>query len=157
MPYPRRTTVATPTPVVGRRDLACATVDPDVFFADDPEPAQAICRTCPAAQACLAHAVTTDRTWGVWGGHTARQRRTVAKHLGLPDVPDGAVDIGIAAAMPPPPKVPRRYGPALWAAIDLYDDGTRTAKDVAALAGCGLRSVWRRRSARDSSRLADAA
>jgi len=51
-------------------DLPC-TDDPELFFAespDDAEAAKALCRGCPARAACLAGALERREPWGVWGG-----------------------------------------------------------------------------------------
>jgi WhiB family redox-sensing transcriptional regulator len=62
------------------RDLAaCRTADPDLFFphpedSETIERAKAVCAGCPVLEACLAYAVETNQTEGVWGGHTARER-----------------------------------------------------------------------------------
>lgn len=37
--------------------------------------AQRCCGGCPARQECLDYALAADEPWGVWGGHTAAQRR----------------------------------------------------------------------------------
>jgi WhiB family redox-sensing transcriptional regulator len=63
--------------------LACKDVDPDIFYADDPTPAKAVCAHCPAPMACLDEAITTGQRGGVWGGlnpiergfEAARRRR----------------------------------------------------------------------------------
>jgi WhiB family redox-sensing transcriptional regulator len=45
--------------------------DPELFFAEKPEDvrsAMALCRSCPARQACLQGALQRGEPWGVWGG-----------------------------------------------------------------------------------------
>src|SRR6266511_990901 len=54
-----------------------ATADYDPFFADSAEAelkadALAMCSICPAQEACLAYAVETRQTFGIWGGKTQR-------------------------------------------------------------------------------------
>jgi WhiB family redox-sensing transcriptional regulator len=47
------------------------TVDPEVFFPDSPEQlavARSVCAGCPFRADCLAVAVATGTTDGVWGG-----------------------------------------------------------------------------------------
>lgn len=39
------------------------------------EPAKAVCARCPVADECLAFALDSARTSGIWGGTTERQRR----------------------------------------------------------------------------------
>ena len=59
----------------------CAQADPDVWFPDEEDhdttaAAIAVCARCPVRPQCLAHALATGERHGVWGGLTARQRRT---------------------------------------------------------------------------------
>src|SRR4029450_7034156 len=57
------------------RDLALCrqvvTADYDPFFSDDPEDqddALALCAVCPVQGACLAYAIRTAQSHGIWGG-----------------------------------------------------------------------------------------
>jgi len=70
-------------------DAACRGHDPELFFGPNRfEPkaerlereaaAKVICRTCPAAAACLAHAVEMGESFGVWGGFGETERRGIA-------------------------------------------------------------------------------
>lgn len=69
--------------VIYGEDPACV-ASPDVFFSpdsDDGEPpaehavrvavAREICASCPVRLACLAYALRTGATTGVWAGHDA--------------------------------------------------------------------------------------
>jgi WhiB family redox-sensing transcriptional regulator len=64
---------------------ACRDHDPELFFPDGDEPlarvqagtAKAVCRTCPVAGTCLAWALATGQSYGVWGGLTQDERRAV--------------------------------------------------------------------------------
>lgn len=59
---------------------ACVGVETALFFperAADPRPAQAVCATCPVAQQCLEYALTVGEDFGIWGGKTARDRRSI--------------------------------------------------------------------------------
>jgi len=59
---------------------ACKGIDTEVFFAETVEAiheAQAICRDCPVKRECLDYAVEANCTFGVYGGLTHRQRRTI--------------------------------------------------------------------------------
>lgn len=71
-------------------DAACRGMDSAAFFHPPSErnaarerrveQAKAICRTCPAIQDCLAHALRTREPYGVWGGRSEDER---AELLGL--------------------------------------------------------------------------
>lgn len=55
----------------------------DLFFPEpggrtDAAAAQKICRSCVVMEGCLRHALTNDERYGVWGGCTETQRRTLA-------------------------------------------------------------------------------
>lgn len=66
----------------------CVTVRGDWF----PEPRQAadstmekaVCRQCPVRAACLAYALDAGENFGIWGGLTTEERRTVVHHLTSP-------------------------------------------------------------------------
>jgi hypothetical protein len=65
-----------PAPAFSHPEAACKGADTALFYPDAGQsaaPAIAICRTCPAAAPCLAHALE-HRELGVWGGTTAKQR-----------------------------------------------------------------------------------
>jgi hypothetical protein len=48
--------------------------DPDVFFDEEsPEPALALCASCPARALCLAYALEHEQH-GIWGGTTPAER-----------------------------------------------------------------------------------
>jgi WhiB family transcriptional regulator, redox-sensing transcriptional regulator len=57
---------------------ACQGHDLQEWMDDGPDlptgAARAICADCPVRAACLAHALTHDEPWGMWGGLTARER-----------------------------------------------------------------------------------
>ncbi|MFE0059847.1 WhiB family transcriptional regulator, partial [Streptomyces sp. NPDC059003] len=58
------------------RRAACADEDPELFFPvgatgpaeRDQEEAKRVCRRCPVARQCLAYALRSGQTSGVWGG-----------------------------------------------------------------------------------------
>jgi WhiB family redox-sensing transcriptional regulator len=64
---------------------ACRGHVPELFFPDNDEPlarvqagtAKAVCRSCPVAGICLAWALSTGQSFGVWGGLTQEERRAV--------------------------------------------------------------------------------
>lgn len=58
----------------------CAQTDPDLFFPDDggsTRAAKSICAVCPVQAECLQWALATNQRYGVWGGLSERQRRTL--------------------------------------------------------------------------------
>ena len=68
-----------------RESAACLSVTDEVSFFPDAEDevgiarAKAVCATCPVAAECLTWAVETNQSEGVWGGHTARERRAIRR------------------------------------------------------------------------------
>ena len=63
---------------------------PDLFFApDDSETrserrrreaaAKSVCARCPVRNDCLNDALTSDERFGIWGGLTERERRSLAR------------------------------------------------------------------------------
>ncbi|MGY3341055.1 WhiB family redox-sensing transcriptional regulator [Streptomyces filamentosus] len=67
---------------------ACRDVDPDLFFPDgstgpallQAEEAKLICRQhCPVVTECLRWALETDQKYGVWGGTSEADRRTMKR------------------------------------------------------------------------------
>lgn len=68
----------------------CRSGDPDALFVRGAEQrkAAAICRRCPVQMECRADALDNRIEFGVWGGLTERQRRSVLRNN--PDVTDWA-------------------------------------------------------------------
>ncbi|HHC08417.1 MAG TPA: WhiB family transcriptional regulator [Actinobacteria bacterium] len=69
-----------------RAAAACAGAPLDLFFpeSDLPEAAAAalaVCATCDVREACLAFALATNQTEGIWGGMTADERRRLRRRL----------------------------------------------------------------------------
>ncbi len=68
-----------------REAASCLDVPEDVTFFPDKEDvgaiakAKAICATCPVADECLSWAIDTNQAEGVWGGHTAKERRAIRR------------------------------------------------------------------------------
>ena len=61
-------------------DAACRRGDLEVWFDHDQELrniAIAICQTCPVKVECLAYALEHRMDYGIWGGKTERERRTI--------------------------------------------------------------------------------
>lgn len=65
----------------------CARSDPELFFSDlsgqaahnDTEQARLICAGCPVRAECLSWAVHTGQAYGVWGGATPAERRSMRR------------------------------------------------------------------------------
>ncbi len=65
------------------REAACRDVpDPDVFYPSSGQTgdkAKAICQECPVRAVCLEWALDTGEAFGIWGGHTARERKALRR------------------------------------------------------------------------------
>ena len=61
---------------------ACRGIDPELFFpvgvtgpaAAQTRAAKAVCGRCPARERCLAYALDTGQTAGIWGGQDENER-----------------------------------------------------------------------------------
>lgn len=68
-----------------REGAACAALGDDISFFPDPEDiggigkAKAVCASCPVSDECLTWAIETNQSEGIWGGHTARERRAIRR------------------------------------------------------------------------------
>jgi len=93
-PSPARLAVAPGSPASfedphgWRRDAKCQGVDTDLFFpagelGEEPvqlaEAAKAVCLQCPVREACLEYALATDQPFGIWGGTTEAERRSIRR------------------------------------------------------------------------------
>lgn len=65
---------------------ACIGEPPELWFPPsgrgeklDYSEAQRICDRCPVQPECLEHALTHNERYGMWGGHTERQRRRLQR------------------------------------------------------------------------------
>ncbi len=56
------------------RGTATTTRDP-FFTAGNEDQALALCQVCPVEAACLAYAINTGQTYGVWGGKRQQELR----------------------------------------------------------------------------------
>ena len=67
---------------------ACANVDPDQLFGKGAEQRdiRSLCFACPVRMECLAEALDSDSSFGVWGGLTERERRALLRRF--PEVTD---------------------------------------------------------------------
>jgi WhiB family redox-sensing transcriptional regulator len=65
----------------------CAQTDPELFYADGmggavhyrTVDAKKVCTRCPLQTACLAWALDTEQSYGVWGGATEDERRLMRR------------------------------------------------------------------------------
>ena len=60
----------------------CVGVDPDLFFPERGESvaeAKAVCATCAVRAECLSFALEHNERFGIWGGLSARERRTIRR------------------------------------------------------------------------------
>ena len=80
------TAVETLAAVLGRpgwqRWAACRGVDPALFFierGEPPGPARSVCRSCVVREQCLDFSLANGEKYGIWGGLTERERRTVRR------------------------------------------------------------------------------
>lgn len=63
-------------------DARCAETDPEIFFVDkggSAVEAKEVCAGCDVAEQCLAYALRTNETHGIWGGMTGFERRGMRK------------------------------------------------------------------------------
>lgn len=59
-------------------DAACADTNPNLWFPERGQPAgtaRQICADCPVNTQCLDYALRWNIRFGIWGGHTVRERR----------------------------------------------------------------------------------
>ena len=71
---------------IGWRDeAACSGLDTNLFFPSTEDDqiqlalARQVCTSCPVQESCLAYAVESRQTVGVWGGATTRERRRLRR------------------------------------------------------------------------------
>ena len=62
---------------------ACSDVDPDILFVRGAAQRQVrqVCYSCPVRLECLADALDSNTTYGVWGGLTERERRALQRRF----------------------------------------------------------------------------
>jgi WhiB family transcriptional regulator, redox-sensing transcriptional regulator len=73
-----------------RLAAACRSADPELFFPvsesgralEQIAEAKAICAGCPVQRHCLAFALRTRQTHGIWGGRTELERHHVRRPMG---------------------------------------------------------------------------
>ncbi|MGW7264442.1 WhiB family transcriptional regulator [Streptomyces sp. NPDC054842] len=63
------------------RQGSCRTADPDELFVEGAaqKRAKALCTGCPVRTECLAHALDGRIEYGIWGGMTERERRSLLR------------------------------------------------------------------------------
>jgi hypothetical protein len=64
-------------------DAMCAQTDPEAFFPEkggSTRKAKIVCLGCEAIQQCLVYALQNQEDFGIWGGHSERERRELIKH-----------------------------------------------------------------------------
>jgi WhiB family redox-sensing transcriptional regulator len=68
-----------------REEAACSGLDTRLFFPLAEEDAgllglaRQVCESCPVREACLAYAIESRQTVGIWGGATTRERRRLRR------------------------------------------------------------------------------
>jgi WhiB family redox-sensing transcriptional regulator len=63
-------------------DALCAQVDTELFFPEKGSSvriAKTVCRRCDVRKECLDYAISTGERFGVWGGKTERERRSLRR------------------------------------------------------------------------------
>lgn len=68
---------------------ACTQVAPDLFFADatdlvNTKLAKKVCVECPVKDQCLQYALENRIEFGVWGGLTVLERRSLLRKTKVP-------------------------------------------------------------------------
>lgn len=67
----------------------CLGVDPELMYptrhdgSDKIAAAKAVCSGCQVREECLEHALATGEKFGIWGGLTERERRTLRRERRL--------------------------------------------------------------------------
>jgi WhiB family redox-sensing transcriptional regulator len=65
-----------------QRQANCLGVDPDLFFPErgmSTREAKEVCAACVVRQACLDYAIANGEKFGIWGGLSERERRTLRR------------------------------------------------------------------------------
>lgn len=63
---------------------ACASVGGDSWYPEkggSTGKAKKICFVCPVCEECLAYALNRDERFGIWGGHSERERRRLKRGI----------------------------------------------------------------------------
>ncbi len=68
--------------VTWRTKAACHGLDPQIFYPEtdeEAEAAKAVCDVCPVQTLCLEYALARREKEGVWGGCTEKERRRIIR------------------------------------------------------------------------------
>ena len=60
----------------------CRDLKTDIFFAEGGKKAmeaKLVCASCPVREKCLDYAIRNYEMYGIWGGHTAPERRDLRR------------------------------------------------------------------------------
>ena len=72
-----------PKPPAWMKDALCAQVDAELFFPEKQgghnREAKRTCLRCDVRTECLDYAVTHKIPWGIWGGKSDRERRSLRR------------------------------------------------------------------------------
>lgn len=69
-------------PYVWELDGLCRQVDPELFFpekGDNAKAARRVCANCPVRTECLEAGVTEEHEFGIWGGLSINELKTLRK------------------------------------------------------------------------------
>lgn len=84
-----------------RNEANCKGVDLSVFFVENEDGtisrkninnAKKICEKCKVEKECLMYAISEDITFGIWGGLTPRDRKSMKKNLNIKDYSEMSSD-----------------------------------------------------------------
>jgi len=60
--------------------IPCMESDPELFFdPDNYRQAKRLCNRCPVKTECLTMALVNDEPYGIWGGLSPRERKTLKR------------------------------------------------------------------------------
>lgn len=63
---------------------ACRGMDPGLMFparGEDARAAKAVCATCPVRAECLDYALSNGEYYGIWGGKSEKERKSLRRAL----------------------------------------------------------------------------
>lgn len=76
-------------PMEWRERSLCAQTDPEAFFPEkggSTREAKAVCKACEVHSECLDWALENDERFGVWGGRSEKERRTLRRERRVGDL-----------------------------------------------------------------------